>query len=396
MSLLVTYITSLFLFLDPASNEPYYHSVHVNDGDGCWSLLRRYGLDDHSCNFDHFYRINDLKKEDVLIKGKKYKIPVLIYRYNGKSIRSSIGNDDWDKAIRIKEYNEMLLKRGLRRTHYTESRILWVPYNEIHCSTTDQPTAVRTSLNSEPAESTLLNEPLFGEKYSSFSKVDNSLDGQVFYIVAGHGGPDPGAIAHNVGGAYNLCEDEYAYDVSLRLMRQLRSRGATVHMIIEDANDGIRDDLYLDCDKDERCNGKYIPLNQLDRLRQRVMVINKLHRDHIKKGIKNHKVICIHVDSRAAQRRQDVFFYYYGKSHSGKNLASNLHATFKEKYKKYQADRGYYGTLGPRPLYMLRKTNPPAVYVELANIKNGLDRERLVRKENREALARWLAEGLTK
>lgn len=242
----------------------------------------------------------------------------------------------------------------------------------------------------------MLEQPLFGKTYERFPREDNSLNDQVFYIVSGHGGPDPGAIAHKVGGSYNLCEDEYAYDVSLRLMRQLMAKGAQVHMIIEDFNDGIRDESFLDCDKDETCGGKSIPLSQLDRLRQRAMKVNQLYRENKKKGFHKHKVICIHVDSRAEHRRQDVFFYYYGKSRSGKKLAQNLYDTFGDNYKKYQSNRGYSGTMSARPLYMLRKTDAPAVYIELANIRNGLDRERIIKKENREALAKWIAEGIAK
>ena len=38
-----------------------------------------------------------------------------------------------------------------------------------------------------------------------------------------------------------LHEDEYAYDIILRLARELLSRGAKVHIIIQDKKDGIRD-----------------------------------------------------------------------------------------------------------------------------------------------------------
>jgi N-acetylmuramoyl-L-alanine amidase len=43
---------------------------------------------------------------------------------------------------------------------------------------------------------------------------------------------------------------------------------------------------------------------------------------------------------------------------------------------------------------MLRNTDPPAVYVELANIRNSLDRKRILPESNRQALANWLTEGL--
>ena len=39
-------------------------------------------------------------------------------------------------------------------------------------------------------------------------------------------------------------EDEYAYDVALRLARNLMQEGAEVRIIIQDAKDGIREDVY--------------------------------------------------------------------------------------------------------------------------------------------------------
>ena len=173
-------------------------------------------------------------------------------------------------------------------------------------------------------------------------------------------------------------------------------KGATVHIVIEDPNDGIRSGKYLKCDKDERCGGKPLPLDQKKRLKQRTDYINKLYRKHRSKGVKQQRVVCLHVDSRAAHKRQDVFFYYYGKSRTGKKLAKNMQSTLKAKYRKHQKNRGFHGSVTSRPLYMLRNTDAPAVYVELANIRNAADRKRLVEERNREVLARWLAEGIAR
>ena len=56
-------------------------------------------------------------------------------------------------------------------------------------------------------------------KESMVAIKDNSLANKVYYIVAGHGGPDPGARCTDCKST--MCEDEYAYDVSLRLAREL-------------------------------------------------------------------------------------------------------------------------------------------------------------------------------
>ena len=57
-------------------------------------------------------------------------------------------------------------------------------------------------------------------------------------------------------------EDEYAYDIILRLGRALMEKGAKVHIIIQDEKDGIRDDRYLSNSDRETCLGQTIPLDQ--------------------------------------------------------------------------------------------------------------------------------------
>jgi len=72
-----------------------------------------------------------------------------------------------------------------------------------------------------------------------------------------------------------------------------------------------------------------------------------------------------------------------------------MHKTFLQKYLKKRGQRGYTGTVTPRNLFMLKETTiPKAVYVELANIRNDVDQQRLVVKTNRQALANWMCEAL--
>ena len=155
------------------------------------------------------------------------------------------------------------------------------------------------------------------------------------------------------------------------------------------------DEAYLKCDTDEKCLGAKIPLSQKSRLKQRATAINNLYYRYKKQGITEQVAIMIHVDSYAdAKRRQDVYFYHHKSSKSSKRLAESLHNTFKDKYNYYQKNRGYKGFVKSRGLYMLNFTQPTSVYVELANIRNASDQERLIKPSNREALAKWLYEGM--
>ena len=133
----------------------------------------------------------------------------------------------------------------------------------------------------QPPRKTERNEPLFGKLLANVKVTSNRLAGACFYVVSGHGGPDPGAIGRV--GKHELHEDEYAYDIALRLARNLMQEGAEVHIIIQDAKDGIRDDAYLSNSKRETCMGAPIPLNQVQRLQQRCDKINALYRNDRKK-----------------------------------------------------------------------------------------------------------------
>ncbi|MBR9974473.1 MAG: N-acetylmuramoyl-L-alanine amidase [Bacteroidetes bacterium] len=232
---------------------------------------------------------------------------------------------------------------------------------------------------------------IFGPEHQDVTLRDNRLRGAVFYVVSGHGGPDSGARGERDGAT--LCEDEYAYDVGLRLARRLLEHDARVYVIIRD-NDGIRDDSLLACDEDETAwGGKTIPLPQLDRLRQRSAIVNRLARRN--RNARYHRLIVLHVDSRAEGDRVDIFFYHHSTSPAARRTAIRLQDTIEEKYRRHQPWRGYHGTVAARDgLFMLKSTRPRTVYIELGNIRNPLDQRRFVSVDNRQALANWLTEGL--
>lgn len=232
---------------------------------------------------------------------------------------------------------------------------------------------------------------IYGKGQAAWPKKSDALKKAVYYLVSGHGGPDPGAMGKL--GKKDVAEDEYAYDVTLRLARELESHGATVYMIIEDPNDGIRDERYLPIDRDEvTLEGKAIPLKQIDRLKQRVKAVNKLYKKH--RG-QYQRLIVTHIDSRSKGQNIDVFFYHHHKSKNGKHLSECIHKTFEKKYKKFQPNRTYTGTFSDRSsLYLVKNTLPAMTFIELGNIRNKKDQRRILDPDNRQALAKWISEGV--
>ena len=324
-------VLSIFLYFSLPAQE--YQTFKAKKGDGIYSILKENGYP-YSKYLPLFVELNKTKlgKDNALIIGKVYRLPL-----KADSV-----------AVTVKA----------------------------------QPKA-------EPLPEKIVNE-IFGANYREITVKSKELAGAIYYLESGHGGPDPGAMGSLNG--YSLCEDEYAYDVTLRLARNLIECGATVYMIIRDPNDGIRDYQYLAPDKDEVCYpNNEIPLSQLARLKQNTDAVNYLHAVNKKKF---QRLVVIHVDSRNEKKNIDVFFYYDKRSNTGKRLANTLMTTFDKKYAIHQPNRGYSGSITERNLYVIKNAIVPAVFIELGNINHTRDQQRLIIPDNRQAIANWLRDGL--
>jgi len=343
LSKFIVVILLIFFNIVSAAAQDY-KTVKAQSGDGIYSILKRNGLSPGKY-INEFIELNKKKlgKNNAVFAGQTYRLP-------GTKDESTVAEP----------------------------------------ASADQEVSEAIAPAPASAGGATLTNKLYGKKYEKVSMLDRELKGAVFYLVSGHGGPDPGAVGH-LGNSL-LCEDEYAYDVTLRLSRSLEERGAKVYMIVQDANDGIRDESILKPDQDEVCYPKMaIPRNQVSRLRQRKDAVNKLYGAH--KG-QFQRLVIIHVDSRSRGENIDVFFYHDKESKTGKKFASNLQQTFKEKYDQHQPNRGYHGTVSERNLFVLKYSYPAAVFIELGNINHTRDQQRFMMENNRQALANWLCDGL--
>lgn len=367
-------------------------------------LLAVYNLDAYDCNVQYFLKINNLSAKTAPLKsGQTVNLPVWIYKYNDKTIRSSIGISDLATAQMIQSFNVEMNKLSLRANTYQSSGLLLVPYHALNCPNSRKAPPKPVDVNdTEGVEKltakggktakTTRNYAIFGKKYQEVDIVDRSLKGKVFYVEGGHGGPDPGAEAKVEG--RTLCEDEYAYDVSLRVARELIKHGAVVYIINRDPTDGIRDGDFLTCDRDEVTYPNLtVPLNHKARLTQRSDAVNLIYEANRKKGVKDQRLIVIHVDSRGKSQQTDTFLYYQSGNDQSYKIAKAMQKNLETRYSRY---RDYKGTLTTRDLHMLRECKPTTVYVELGNIRNEFDRKRLMIKNNRQAIATWLTEGFMK
>lgn len=340
-------LATILFFSEPLHAQSSFlpDTVVAQSGEGIFALLRRCERDPASCLSD-FIELNkeSLGADSSLVKGRMYLVP----------------------PAPVASVTVMAVNNPEERS----------------------PTETKNS--AEEVSSNAMIVPLFGAKYEEVRFRDMQLEGTVYYLVAGHSGPDPGAIGQY--GPYQLSEDEYAYDVTIRLARRLMEHGATVYMIVQDPNDGIRDEPVLAMDYDEvHYPDKAIPFNQRSRLRERVEIVNSLYAKH--KGAYQ-RMLAIHIDSRSKGENIDVFFYHHENSKNGAALASRIHETFGKKYRRHQPNRDYFGSVSTRNLYVVKYSYPPTVFIELGNIKNDKDQRRFVLPDNRQALANWISEGI--
>lgn len=444
-------ILFLMAFLEVKASN--YVQVKARNGDGLYTIFKKFGIAPTSCNINHFKELNKLKSINKLLIGKQYQLPVLKLNYNGKSILSSVPNINKTLAAKIAGYNKSIYQNKVRKVTYTQSKVLWVVYGDIYCGSTSSKKAVAITANSktsnvvkstkpavrinseikpaniapatarreklqiQDSESEFLTPanreeigaentgaassviktrtvPIFGPDFEEIRIENNKLQGKVYYLVSGHGGPDPGTIFH--GGESNISEDEYAYDITLRLARKLMEQGANVHLIVQDPDDGIRNETYLKLDKDEKCiTGYPLVLNQRLRLTQTTDAVNDLYRKYRNKGVADKDQIAahIHIDSRHEDMRKDVYFYYQEENKYSLAIAKRLRKTLDQKYEEFSG-RDYTGTVSARNLFVMRNTIPATVYMELGNMQNEADQKRFLYPTNRQALAEWLYDGI--
>lgn len=378
------------------SDNARYVTHKAKKGDGITTVLVKYNLQVNKFNVDFFKENNktNLSGDIGLFVGKEYFLPIRIIKYDGKSIRSSLEINDFEFAKKIQSYNMNLFRKKIKNSDYKIDQEIWVPLSFDNEKSNENSEKITNKIDNKKIKESIprnIVELLFGEKYKNVTVSSNSLSNCIFYLISGHGGPDPGAIGYKDGN--ELHEDEYAYDVTLRLARKLMENGAEVYIIVQDENDGIRDEKYLNNSSNEyHINKKSIPLIQKDRLSERIIIVNDLYNQNKSKNKKQYCVE-IHVDSRYTGQKVDIFFYYQNANSEGKKLANGLMTTIKEKYDKAQPGRGYQGSVSQRGLYTLRKALPTTVFIEIGNIQNPRDQIRIIESNNRQAIANWLCDG---
>ena len=327
-------------------------AVHIVErGDALWEISRAYGIS-----------VNQLKELNGLSSNRIYPGQELKLSNTPSGRRATYTVQAGDSLGQIARLHQMSLAEiirinELKRTIIHPGDLLkvrpmrWLELSEINWAALQVNRAPKINLGngpyyySRPRKTDQLSKTYyedhpssprqtyrqaallwqdFERKVDSMGQVSNQLDGWHIVIDPGHGGLDPGALVSTLDGNGNriyIVEDEYVFDIAMRVYVLLRLHGAQATLTLLSPNHLIRQNLPPSLtfvnEKNEVYNSE--SHNQSNRrsdwprgrnLKTRVSIAQKA----LKNTARGKRVfLSIHADIDAKSPEAPLVLYYEGR-----------------------------------------------------------------------------------
>lgn len=233
--------------LSPTTVRIHSKSLYtVKKGDTVWAIARTYNVTPAA-----LISLNPSLKGSPLVTGSSIRLPIGKKRVSApphspqaveKTTAAPRQSAKIQAAQRTVLYKEARINYLFQPTHPEYFRDAPVYTSQPSLSYAQRPD--QDTFTSYKEGLSLLKE--FNQSIARRARMSNALSSDLFVLDPGHGGRDPGAIVANTTGNHKqiyLVENEYVYDITLRLYRFLKQNGAAAGLTILSPNHLIRNNL---------------------------------------------------------------------------------------------------------------------------------------------------------